>query len=144
MRRGQFRLDLIRLATLGVIILTLCASPPLASATPKGELRIAVLELSNPAGLSQQEVTYLSDLMRRLAASELAQRFLVMTKANMLTLLPADRPLEECIGECAIETGRLLSATYIITGDIIRFGKQLRVSVKLHDTRSDRPLSLGV
>lgn len=36
-------------------------------AQDKSEQRIAVLELSNPAGLSEQEVNYLSDLMRRLA-----------------------------------------------------------------------------
>jgi TolB-like protein len=104
----------------------------------KGNRRIAVLELSNPAGLSKQEVDYLSDLLRQLASSELAQSFLVMDKANILTLLPPEKSIEDCIGSCAVETGRLLQAAYIITGDIIRFGKQLRVTVKLHDTRSGR------
>ena len=105
-------------------------------AQTSGNKRIAVLELSNPARLSKQEVTYLSDLIRQLASSKLAQEFLVMDKANILTLLPPDIDLETCVGQCAVETGRLLQAAYIITGDILRFGKQLRITIKVHDTRS--------
>ncbi len=41
-------------------------------------------------------------------------------------------------GQCAVETGRNINATYIITGTIIRFGKNLRISIDLHDTRSGR------
>ena len=115
-----------------------------AQAQEKSDQRIAVLELDNPAGLSKQEVNYLSDLMRRLASSELAQSFLVINKANILTLLPPEQTPEDCIGECAVQTGRLLQAAYIITGEIIRFGKQLRVTVKLHDTRSGRLIASEV
>ena len=110
----------------------------------EGDQRIAVLELSNPAGLEKQEVLYLSDLLRRLTSSELAQTFLVIDKANILELLPPDKTLEECIGECAVETGRLLQASYIITGDIIKFGKALRVTVRLHDTKTGRLIASEV
>ena len=106
--------------------------------------RIAVLELSNPAGLTKQEVTYLSDLLRRLASSELAQSFLVIDKANVLELLPPEKTLEECIGACAVETGRLLQAAYIVTGDIIKFGKTLRVTIRMHDTSSGSLISSEV
>jgi TolB-like protein len=110
----------------------------------EGDQRIAVLELANPAGLARQEVQYLSDLLRRLASSELAQNFLVIDKANVLELLPPERTLEECIGKCAVETGRLLQASYIITGDIIKFGPSLRVTVRLHDTQTGRLIASEV
>ena len=128
--------------TIAILVTLMGINSPLGPqkvyAQEKSDKRIAVLKLSNPAGLSEQEVNYLSDLMRRLASSELAQSFLVMDKENILTLLPPEKSIEDCVGECAVDTGRLLGAAYIITGDIIRFGKQLRITVKLHDTRSGR------
>lgn len=42
------------------------------------------------------------------------QSFLVIDKANVLELLPPEKTLEECIGACAVETGRLLQAAYIV------------------------------
>ena len=83
-------------------------------------------------------MNYLSDLLRRLASSELTQNFLIMDKENILTLPPPEKSVEDCVGECAVDTGRLLGAAYIITGYIIRFGRQLRVTVKLHDTHTGR------
>ena len=130
---------------LSILMSTCLSTLPLHSAAQsKDEQRIAVLELSNHANLSQAEVNYLSDLLRRLASSELAQEFLVMDKENIITLLPPDRKLEDCVGECAVDTGRLLSAAYIITGEIIKFGPQLRVTVKLHDTQNGRLLASEV
>ena len=128
------------------IVLLACVVTLLSSSfvQAQSEQRIAVLELSNRTTLSQEEVTYLSDLLRRLASSELAQTFLVIDKENIVTLLPPDRKLEDCVGECAVDTGRLLSAAYIITGDIIKFGKQLRITIKLHDTKTGRLIASEV
>lgn len=120
------------------VLVSLALSVSWDKAYAEVDQRIAVLELSNPARLEKQEVQYLSDLLRRLASSELAQNFLVIDKANILELLPPDKTIEDCIGECAVETGRLLQAAYIITGDIIQFGKQLRVTIRLHDTKTGR------
>ena len=95
-------------------------------AQEKDDQRIAVLQLNNVAQIPEQEANYLADLIRQLASSELAQRFLIMDKENMMTLLPPDKTVADCVGECAVETGRLLGAAYIITGDIIvlsRIGK---------------------
>ena len=68
----------------------------------------------------------------------------MIDKANVLELLPPERTLEECIVECAVETGRLLQASYIITGDIIKFGRSLRVTVRLHDTQTGRLIASEV
>ena len=40
----------------------------------EGDQRIAVLELANPAGLAEQEVRYLSDLLRRGVTAHAADR----------------------------------------------------------------------
>lgn len=122
-----------RLLLFFIFILTL----PSTFAQPIEE-RMAVLELKNKAGFSREEVEYLSSLLRRLASSELAQSFIVYDKENITELLPPDVNLEDCEGQCAVETGRNINATYIITGTIIRFGKNLRISIDLHDTRSGR------
>ena len=104
-------------------------------AQEKDDQRIAVLKLNNVAQIPEQEANYLTDLIRQLASSELAQRFLIMDKENMMTLLPPDKTIADCVGQCAVDTGRLLGAAYIITGDIFKVENQLRVSIKLHDTR---------
>ncbi len=63
-------------------------------------------------------------------------RFLVMTRENILALLPPDVDLAACVGRCEIETGRNIGADYVVSGRIIRFGGGLRVAMKLHDTQS--------
>jgi len=62
-------------------------------------------------------------------------QFLVMTKESMLMLIEPGKTLEDCVGECEIETGRLINADWIVTGEILRFGSSYRVSLRLHDTR---------
>jgi hypothetical protein len=59
-----------------------------------------------------------------------------MTKENMLELLPRGKTLEQCKGECEVETGRLLGASYVLTAKITRIGTGLRLMVKLHDTKT--------
>ena len=59
-----------------------------AYAQAKSVERIAVLELSNPAGLTQQEVNYLSELLRGLVSDKVGDQFITIDKATMFTLLP--------------------------------------------------------
>ena len=107
--------------------------------------RIAVLELNNPAGLTKQEVNYLSELLRGQISDKLADQYLVIDKATMFTLLPKGMT-PECIDEatCELEMGRMMQASYIITGSIIRFGKTLRVTVRLYHTQSGRRMGSEV
>ena len=59
----------------------------------------------------------------------------VMTRENMLVLLQASgRSLEECEGECEVDTGRRLGAELVISGDLLRFGGSYKLDLRLHHT----------
>ncbi len=121
------------------------SSGSLITVTPaQGEIknspkRIAILELKNmaPRLISGAEVKFLSDEIRRISRLLPSSHYSVITKENIEMLLPPDVHLEDCVGTCEVETGRMLSADYIITGELIKFGKSLRVSLKAHETRSE-------
>jgi hypothetical protein len=101
-----------------------------------GQQRIAVLELDNPAQLKDQEIAYLSELIRSSARENLLTgKFLVMTHENIVELL-GNRSLGECLGDCAVETGRNLGAAYIAAGQVFQIGTELRLSVTLYEVAS--------
>lgn len=118
--------------------LALCAlisSAPLARAEEVAEQeRIAVLQMVNRAGFKADEVSYLTNSIRQTLSTKSGPRFLVMTQENILKLLPPDVKLEDCVGECEVETGRTLGARYIVTGELIQFGEALRLNIRLHET----------
>lgn len=115
------------------------APPPDKRAGPPR--RVAVLEFHDRAGLRPDEAAYVTDLVRDAALRLPDGGFFVMTRENILELLPPDADLASCEGACEVETGRNIGADFVVTGEIIRFGGSLRVSMKLHDTRSARLLA---
>ena len=114
-------------------VLTLCAlrATP-AHAAPV--LRVAVVELRNGAGLSQDEVSYLTDQVRTQASAALpGERFLVMTRESIVALLPPGKTLADCAKQqCEVEVGRTIGADYIVTGEVLKFGESLRLNIKVH------------
>jgi TolB-like protein len=118
------------------LLVTAFAVPAVAQPAKK---KVAVLELQNPAGLSDQEASYLTNVVRGQAVNSLpAESFQVMTRENILEYLPPGTDLAQCEGACEVETGRRVGADYVITGDIIRFGTQLKVSLRMHDTNTSQ------
>ncbi len=109
-----------------------------APAASEAELRVAVLTLRNATQMQSSEVEFLTGLVRRETAKLLPQRYLVMTQENIITLLPPGTRIEDCVGECEVDTGRAIGARYLITGEALRFGASLRISLRLHDTQSGR------
>lgn len=103
--------------------------------TPK---RIAVLTLKNKLGSHQNETNYLTAMIRGEVARRLSETYLVMTEENIASLLPTDKPLEDCVSDCQITLGREIGASYIITGELVRFGQSLRLFIRLHNTYSGR------
>ncbi len=106
--------------------------------------RLAVLMLRNRINMSREETEYLTGLVRRIASKRLAQDYLIMTQENIDVLLPPDTNLEECVSECQVETGRTIGARYIITGEVLRFGKSLRLTLRMHDTKTGQLVSSEV
>jgi len=118
--------------TLGLAGVFLVLSTLTAQATPK---KIAVLEFINQAKLKVGEVSYLADLVRTEATLLPRKKYTVMTRENMLTMLPEGTSLSECEGACEVETGRNVGADYVVSGRVVRFGRSYKVTFKLHDTR---------
>jgi TolB-like protein len=107
----------------------------------------AVLELRNKlegADRNMVDAAFLTDLVRQQVLED-APSLKLMTRENVLTLLEASgKKLEECEGECEVDTGRRLGADVVVTGEILRFGRGLRANLRLHDTHSAQLLSAAV
>ena len=103
-----------------------------------GEKKVAVLELVNKAGITDDEAYALTDQVRVVASRMLpGAQFIVMTSENIQELLPPDMDLKKCdSAQCEVEMGRMLGADYIITGEIIRFGSNLRLNLRAHHSFS--------
>ena len=106
--------------------------------------RLAVLMLRNRINMSREEVEYLTSVVRRITSKRLAQSYLIMTQENIEILLPPNTQLEDCVSECQVKTGRTLGARYIITGEVLRFGSSLRLTLRMHDTKTGRLVSSEV
>jgi hypothetical protein len=98
--------------------------------------RVAVLDLQNRARLDQESVSYLSNLVRQAASRLPSQEYSVMTKDNIQVMLPPDVQIEDCQGSCAVDTGRRIGVHWILIGEVIKFGKELRITLNLHHSAS--------
>ena len=101
-----------------------------------GEKKVAVLELVNKAGVTDDEAYSLTDQVRIVASQTLpGGHFIVMTSENIQELLPPDMDLKKCTdAKCEVEMGRMLGADYIVTGEIIRFGGRLQINLRTHNS----------
>jgi hypothetical protein len=65
-----------------------------------------------------------------------------MTRENLLVLLEASgKSLENCEGECEVDTGRRIGADAIVSGEIQKLGSLFKLTLRLHDTREGRLLA---
>jgi hypothetical protein len=106
--------------------------------TKKDAQRIATLGLSNQSKqvVTQEEVSYLSNLIRQAAARLPQDHFSVITQENIRLMLPPDQTLEDCIKDCQISTGRAIGADYIITGEVFKFGQSIRMTLQLYESKT--------
>ena len=97
--------------------------------------RIAVIELGNSAGWSDDEAYYLTDLVRGAARSSLPREsYIVMTRENIEELLPPGMDLHKCTtASCEVKLGKMIDADYIVTGELIRFAGSYRVIIKAYE-----------
>src|SRR5437868_10662044 len=120
---------IIRLAALLATTTTVAADGPRT---------VAVLEIRNRLPATERslvEAGFFSDEVRG-AVLEVAPGLRVMTRENLMVLLSASgKSLDECEGECEVDTGRRLGADYVVSGEIYKIGASLRLTLRLHDTR---------
>jgi TolB-like protein len=100
--------------------------------------RVAVLPLTNGAGLETSHVILLTDAVRQQGITALPNQFQMMTQDNMMAFLPPGKTLADCIGQCAVETGKKLKAHYVVTGQVERLGDSMRIVLSVHATKSGR------
>ncbi|GBU26367.1 hypothetical protein R83H12_03063 [Fibrobacteria bacterium R8-3-H12] len=108
---------------------------------------VAVLELLPNESVRQnirvEESRHLTDELRRQAVMNLPKgEYSVLTRDNIIALLPPDEKEAQCLSEsCAVEIGRAIGAEYITQGTIGKFGSKLTISVELYESMSGKLLS---
>jgi hypothetical protein len=106
---------------------------------------VAVFETMADADsvLNEAELRYLSNELRKQAVAELStDHYSVMTRDNILSLLPPDKNAAECFeGMCLVEVGRNVGADYAVQGTVSKFGSLLTLTVEAYDTKSGKLLS---
>ncbi|MCP4146055.1 MAG: PEGA domain-containing protein [bacterium] len=106
--------------------------------------RVAVLDFTeegNYREITSSDVGHVTNLVREEARLMLpTSEYILMTRENILDLI-GDRSIADCIGDCAVETGRSIGADYIVTGRVYKFSGQMRVSIDIHETEDGNLLS---
>ncbi|MCL2283235.1 MAG: PorT family protein [Fibromonadales bacterium] len=106
---------------------------------------LAVLEItskSDDVSLTIQELRHLTDELRRQAVQILPHTgYAILTRDNILSLLPPDEEEAECLSEsCAVSIGRTIGAEFVSQGEIGIFAGELSLSIELYETMSGKLL----
>ena len=112
-----------------------------AFAIPALATHVAVLETMAPKDvLSLEEKQYLTDVLRSEAVKALPaeMNFTIMTRDNIMMMLPPGKGIEDCEGSCLVETGKNIAADYIAQGRVGRFGANLTIAVELYETAGNK------
>ena len=105
---------------------------------------VAVLETIQMDGdLDNRECQFLTDKLRQMAVMTLpsAEGWTIMTRENINEMLPPGKTLEECEGSCLVETGKNISADYVVQGRVSHFGSLLTITVELYETATGKLVS---
>jgi len=101
---------------------------------------VAVLEIvpSGDMSLKLSEYRHLTDELRTIARNMLSsQNYAILTRDNILSLMPTDTEEAECLAEsCAIDIGRAIGAEYVTQGFVGEFGGMLTLTVELYESMS--------
>lgn len=123
-----------------ILLLLLIASASFAA----GRARVAVLDFTEEGNYSEitaSDVGHVTNLVREEARLMLpTSEYILMTRENILDLI-GDRSIADCIGDCAVETGRRIGADFIVTGRVYKFSGEMRVSIDIHEIQDGNLLS---
>ena len=86
---------------------------------------------------------YLTNILREEAVNQLPaeQNYTIMTRENIIQMLPPGKAIEECEGSCLVETGKNISADYICQARVGVFGGELTLSAELYETAGNKLLA---
>jgi TolB-like protein len=107
--------------------------------------KLAVLDLKNfTKDLTRQNAQYFTDVIRQ-ASLKMEPGIDIMTRENLMVLLQSTgKKLEECEGECEVDTGRRIGADTIVSGEIQKVGTRYKLTLRLHDTHEGKLLSSSI
>jgi hypothetical protein len=110
----------------------------LALAAPPLLKHVAVFETLTDADsvLSDAELNYLTNELRKQAVTYLpVGEYSVMTRDNIMALLPPDKNAAECFeGACLVEVGRNVGADYAVQGTVSKFGGKFTLTTEAYET----------
>jgi hypothetical protein len=107
---------------------------------------LAVLEIIPNKSVEEEisilESRHLTDELRRQAVTVLPIRdYTVLTRDNIIALIPPDGEESECLVEsCAVDIGRAIGVDYVTHGMIGKFGKKYTLSIELYETMGGKLL----
>lgn len=110
-------------------------------AMPAFATHVAVLETIGEGNvLGRSERLYLTDRLREVAVKTLPayMGYAIMTRENISEMLPPGKTLEECEGNCLVETGKNISADFIAQARVSKFGSKMTISVELYETAKNK------
>ena len=108
---------------------------------------VAVLEtavdakVKNKVSLSDRQ--YLTNVLREQAVKQLptTQNYTIMTRENILQMLPPGKSIEDCEGSCLVETGKNIAADYVCQARVGSFGGAFSLSAELYETSGNKLIS---
>ena len=104
-------------------------------------MSLAVLEFGG-IGVDDEDLLSLSDQVRYAAIHLLPKdKYSIYTRENITQIL-ADNEVECVEGQCEVETGRNIGADYIISGNVLKQGSELKLVLKFHDTSSAKLMAI--
>ena len=96
---------------------------------------VAVLEIvpaDDEVELTLSQYRHLTDELRNRARITLPEEFSILTRDNIISLLPQDEEEQACLAEgCAVDIGRAIGADYVTQGQIRMFDGKLTLTVEL-------------
>ena len=105
---------------------------------------VAVLETaadgSAKDSVSLLDRQYLTNVLREQAVKELPakENYTIMTRENIMQMLPPGKAVEDCEGSCLVETGKNIAADYVCQARVGRFGSSLTLSAELYETAGNK------
>jgi hypothetical protein len=104
------------------------------SAAAGAQKRVAVLDFRGV--LDPSVLSVLGDRARGVALRTVGRAgYVVMTRESMAALLKDMGSSAICAeGECEVDTARNIGADLVVTGEVVKVGGQLIVTMKLHET----------
>ena len=97
--------------------------------------RLAILEFTGKAGLSFEQLLYLSDQVRAEAQSLVGDQLMILTRETLSELTESPEVLEACTSGCEVQVGRALQAHWLLAGQVHGDEEHIQASIKLHDVR---------